>query len=382
MTRGGTYKLTLLAWAREPGGAERQIVNLACGLRRRGHDVLVVVFFPNPYVETPLRETGTPYRLLDVRGRWDAWRYLVRLLGGLWNRDHHVVYGFLQAPNLLTLPLKLMRGRTKVVWGLRNSDLRPTASAASRLVGWLESRLSGLADLVVANSFRGSDDAVALGFDRSAITVIHNGIDTEAFRPHPEGGVKLRAEWGIPADAPLIGLVGRLDVRKDHDVFLNAAAIAARGRPDLRFVCVGDGPAAARARLEAQSRTLGLQGKVVWAGFQWNMPAVYAALDVVTLSSACGEGFPNIVGEAMACGRLCVVTDVGDAALIVGELGLVVPPRNPQAMADAWVDGLAHDTDAGIQRTRRRRIEEQFNLDRMLGRTEQALGALLDPQRR
>jgi glycosyltransferase involved in cell wall biosynthesis len=125
---------------------------------------------------------------------------------------------------------------------------------------------------------------------------------------------------------------------------------------------------------------LGLADRVVWAGFRQNMPAVYGALDVVTLSSSFGEGFPNVVGEAMACGLPCVVTDVGDAALILGDLGWVVPPRSPRALADAWLAALAQEPHPEIRLRRRRRIEENYNLERMIDRTEQALAALLEPQ--
>ncbi len=372
-------KITLLAWSRELGGAERQIVNLASGLRRRGHDVLVVVFFPNRHVESALRETDTPYRVLGVRGRWDAPRFLAGFLADARKRDDDVVYAFLQAPNLLTVPLGLLRRKAKLVWGIRMSDLRARTSAVSDLAAWLECRFSRVAALVVANSFRGRDDAIDLGFDRASLTVIHNGIDTEAFRPAPDAGKALRAEWGVGDGERLIGLVARFEAKKDHGTFLHAAATAARERAELRFVCVGDGPTGDRPGLEALARRLGLGDRIVWAGFRRDLPAVYGALDVSTLSSSFGEGFPNVVAEAMACGVPCVATDVGDAAFILGGLGWVVPPRNPRALADAWIAALAEEPASDLRTRRRRRIEESFNLDGMIDRTERALLALLEP---
>lgn len=371
-------KISLLAWSRELGGAERQIVNLASGLRRRGHDVLVVVFFPNRHVESALRDTDTPYRVLGVRGRWDAPRFLVRFVAEARKRDDDVVYAFLQAPNLLTVPLKLFRRKSKLVWGIRTSDLRTRTSAVSGLATWLESRLSRVAALGIANSFRGRDDAIELGFDRAKLTVIHNGIDTEEFRPATDAGAKLRAEWGIAAADKVVGLVARYEAKKDHRTFLHAAAIAAREQAALRFVCVGDWPAADRPGLEALARRLGLDDRIVWAGFRRDLSAVYSALDVATLTSSYGEGFPNVVAEATACGVPCVATDVGDAAFNLGDLGRVVPPRNPRALADAWIAALAQEPAPGMRSPRRRRIEENFNLDVMIDRTEQALLALLE----
>lgn len=369
--------VTLLAWSREWGGAERQLANLAGGLSRRGHDVKVVVFFPNPDVEAALRGAGASYRVLGVRGRWDAGRYVVRLLAEMSKTRPDVVYAHLQAPNLLTVPLKLVHRRAKVVWGIRTSDLSASANPLGALATWVESRLSPAASLVIANSTRGRDDAIALGFDRDAVLVIHNGIDTATFRPDPEGGARVRALWGMASGERVIGVVGRLDAMKDHGTFLRAGAIAAARRSDLRFVCVGDGPRVARYRLEVLARGLGVADRLVWAGFHRDMPAVYAALDVATLSSAFGEGFPNAVAEAMACGLPCVATDVGDAAAIVGDLGWVVPPRTPDALAAGWLEALDEESDSELRSRRRRRIEDNFGLDRMIGRTDQALTALL-----
>jgi glycosyltransferase involved in cell wall biosynthesis len=368
--------VTLLAWSRESGGAERQLVNLAGGLCRSGHNVQVIVFFPNPHVEAALREAGTPYRVLGVRGRWDAGRYVVRLLEQMTRRRQDVVYAHLQVPNLLTVPLKLLDRTTSVVWGIRTSDLDIAPNPLAALATWLEVRLSRVASLVVANSFRGREDAIALGFHRDAVLVIQNGIDTETFRPDPIGGAKIRAEWGIAADERVIGIVGRFETKKDHQTFLQAAAIAGAKRADLRFVCIGSGPPAARARLEAESRSLGLADRVVWAGFCRDMPAVYGALDVATLCSAFGEGFPNAVAEAMACGLPCVATNVGDSARILGDLGLLVPPRSPHALAGGWLEAL-DETDPEASSRRRRRIEENFSLGRMVDRTEKVLTALL-----
>ena len=369
-------RVALLAWSREWGGAERQIVNLAGGLTRRGHDVHVVVFFRNAYVEAALQEAGVSYRVLGVRGRWDAGRYLVGLIVHMSRSRQDVVYAYLQAPNLLTVPLKLLQRRTKMVWGIRMSDLSPAASAFGTLATWVESRLSPAANLVISNSFRGRDDAITRGFDRNAILVIPNGIDTGVFRPDSEGRRRIRTAWGIAPGELVIGLVGRLEAKKDHGTFLRAAAAAASRRRQLRFVCVGYAPQGARNRLEAQARSLGVSDLLVWAEFHHDMAAAYTAFDVATLSSAFGEGFPNTVAEAMACGARCVATDVGDNALILGNLGQVVPPGDPEALAGAWLDAL-DDHDPELRRKRRQRIEDTYPLERMIDHTEQALAALL-----
>ena len=134
----------------------------------------------------------------------------------------------------------------------------------------------------------------------------------------------MRLEWGIAECEKLIGQVGRLDPMKDHSTFLKAAALLAHERKDVRFVCVGEGPTGYRDELYSLAKTLGLASRLIWAGSRRDMPAVYNAFDVAVSSSRWGEGLPNVIAEAMACGVPCVVTDVGDSAFVVDKLGVVV----------------------------------------------------------
>lgn len=202
--------------------------------------------------------------------------------------------------------------------------------------------------------------------------VVFNGIDVDRFRPDPQGRARVRAEWNIPANQMLIGLVGRLAPEKDHPTFLHAAARLAAGCRDVRFVLVGDGSRPYRERLLQLSGELGLEDSLVWAGTRSDMPAVYSALDVLCLASFTYEGFPNVVAEAMACGVPCVVTNVGDSALIVGELGIVVPRADPQALA-AGLGKMLEGLDAIQPHRLRQRIVSRFSVETMVVATERAL---------
>src|SRR5262249_37999795 len=150
----------------------------------------------------------------------------------------------------------------------------------------------------------------------------------------PEHGRRVRAAWGLVGE-PLIGLVGRVEATKDYPTFLKAAARLSAARPDVRFVCVGEGSAAHAAELRALAQSLHVEGSVIWAGIRHDMPAVYNALDVLT-SASVGESFSNVIAEAMACGVPCVVTHVGNSPSIVGETGLIVAPGDPDALAAQW----------------------------------------------
>jgi len=329
-------KILLLCRSLAVGGTERQIIVLAKGLHQRGHEVTVMVFYPNGALVKELHESGIPVFDLRKSGRWDVFPFLVRVLRAVWKLKPRVIYGFLVTPNILTVFLKPIFPSARVVWGVRASNVDlDRYDWLLRLSCRIECWLSRFADLIICNSLAGLEYAAAYGFPRGRMTVIPNGIDTERFKTDAVARKRLRAEWGIAENEILIGLVARLDPMKDHPTFLRAAATLAQERLDVRFVCVGDGSEPYKGELHRLASELGLDGRLIWTGTRHDMPAVCSALDIAT-SSSYGEGFSNTIAEAMACGVPCVVTDVGDSALIVGDSGSVVPPSMPDALCEGF----------------------------------------------
>jgi glycosyltransferase involved in cell wall biosynthesis len=161
---------------------------------------------------------------------------------------------------------------------------------------------------------------------------------------------------------------------KDHPNFLNAAALLAKKRKETRFVCVGGGPDDYQASLHRLARSLGLEERLLWVGIREDMPAVHNALDVAVSSSSYGEGSSNVIGEAMACGVPCVVTNVGDSAWVVGDTGMVVPPKNPVALMNAIDRSLDEPLCSPAQI--RRRIVERLSVETLVVDTERTLLAL------
>lgn len=209
--------------------------------------------------------------------------------------------------------------------------------------------------------------------------VIPNGIDSTFFSPDRGIGRGVRLEWAVADSEKLIGLVARLDPMKDHAVFIHAARILAKSRPKTRFVCVGDGPPVLLQRLRELCEAQGLADRVIWAGARGDMPAMYNAMDLATSASRYGEGFSNVVAEAMACGVPCVVTNVGDSAFIVGDTGVVVPPGDAAALAAAWEEFLTL-TDAErlkLGESARARIRTEFGVDKLVQRTTDAIVSIL-----
>ena len=367
-------RLVLLARKLSQGGTERQIVVLAKALKKNGHDVHVVLFYAGGVFDSELATIDVPVHFVEKGGRWDVVGFLIRLRGILRELRPVTVYSFLDVPNILAALLCPWIGRPRLIWGLRAAGTEMHHyDWLARLMHWLESYLSRVADLVIANSQAGSTWAVSRGFRETRMAVVENGIDTIRFHPDPKGGETVREGWKVMKNQRLIGLVARLDAMKDHRNFLQACAFLAAKRDDLRFVCVGGGASAYHAELVKLTEDLGISEQMIWAGWHQDMPAIYSALDI-NCSSSFGEGFSNSVSEAMACGTPCVVTDVGDSARIVGELGEVAPPRDAEALSSAMarmLDRLEGDTD--IRCLVRERIVTEFSVERMVQRTEQLL---------
>jgi len=364
-------KIVFLVRSLNYGGAERQLTLLSKGLRQRGHDVVVVVFYSGGPLEKELVDAQVRVRPLNKRGRWEVFGFLIRLIQVLREERPDILHGYLHDANLMTMIPKFLTLCTKVVWGVRCShiDLRQYDWLA-----WVEFKvncwLSILPDAIIANSHVGRDYHLALGYPAEKTVVIPNGIDTERFRPNPLARRRIREEWGIKEQEELIGLVGRLDPMKDHPIFIEAAALLAKRRSEIRFVCVGGGPDEYRAELQRHAKQLGLEDRLLWVGIREDMPAVYTALDIA-VSSSYGEGFANVIGEAMACGVPCVVTNVGDSARVVADLGEVVPPKDPVALRDAierLLDQKPH-TPAQV----RLRIVEGLSAEAMVVNTERVL---------
>lgn len=367
---GGEVSVVFLVRTLDYGGAEWQVVETCKWLARGGCRVAVAVFYPGGALEPELREAGVRILSLEKKGRWDVFGFLARTVGVLRRERAEVLYSYLVVPNIISVLLKTVLRRMRVVWGVRASyvDYR-RYDRLSRLSFTLSGVLARFADAIVVNSEAGRRFHVAHGYPQTRMTVIPNGIDVERFRPDQRLGREVRAGWGVMPEVPLVGLVGRLDPMKDHPTFLQAAARLCRERPDVRFACVGEGPDRYGRKLRELAAGLNLSGRLIWAGARADMPAVYNALDVLVLSSAFGEGFPNVVGEAMACAVPCVVTDVGDCRRIVGDAGLVVPSGDAEALSACLRAVLADSSASERGRSARGRVVAEFSVPHMVEAT-------------
>ncbi len=339
----------------------------------------ILTFYPGGVFEAEARARNVAIRCLHKQGRWDVRGFLSRLHSAINSRRPDVIHSYMGAANLAVAALKPML-RRPLVWGLRasNQDLSKYDRMAS-VSRRVEIAMASSADLIIANSEAGRRHAVTVGFPERTITVVENGFELDRWRRNPEAGRVFRRAHRIPQEAPLFGVVGRLDPVKGHDVFLRAAA-AVRGRhPEARFAAIGSGPPDIQRSLESESRAAGLSPVFHWIPSQDDMVAVYSALDTL-VSTSLSEGFPNVVAEGMACGLRPVVTDVGDSARIAGSCGWVIPPGDAAALAAAMNSVLEMDNQPTDARRPdpRAHIESAFGVDRLVERTESLLRQVTD----
>jgi glycosyltransferase involved in cell wall biosynthesis len=361
-------------------GVERQIFLLADRLTRRGHRVSIAAlhtvnqnwkWFWNPdSVQVQTFFSKTPRWILFAGSQFI--RATLKLRSLLKREDIQLVYTTHGAISEFIAWLAT-RGKpgTHLIWSVRGSRRQLALSHTDWKLALLSSLcklVSASVPLMISSSEAGYTNLKTRGYRCQRNVVIYDGIDVEQFRPDSEARVRVRTEWGALEKEKLIGLVGRLNPVKGHSTFLKAASLLREEQKDVRFICVGDGPQTYRIQLQRLSQELGLAERLMWMGARQDMPAVYNALDIVC-SPSYDEGFNNVIGEAMACGVPCVVTDVGDPAKIVVGTGIVVPPGDPQTLAKGLRTMLEN-----LQKIKphllRERIVRDFSAEAMFEKTE------------
>jgi glycosyltransferase involved in cell wall biosynthesis len=256
----------------------------------------------------------------------------------------------------------------RVVWNLRSSyhDLsqyRHLTGVVLKLCTWL----SGWPQAIITNSQSGREFHTSLGYHPRLWVWIPNGIDLQTYKPSAGLRTAIHRELNLPAESFLIGLVARFDPVKDHGNFLQAAGILSPAYANVHYILVGEGVDPSNRFLVDQIHNEHLSGRVHLLGRRLDIPHLMAGMDIIS-SSSYGEGFPNTIAEGMACAVPCVVTDVGDSALLVGATGIVVPPKNPLALADGWrrVIELSPEDRQNLGLAARHRIEQEFYIDRTI----------------
>jgi len=349
------------------GGAETALCRLLEALRPPAFEHTVIALGSAGTLSTRIAESATVHHLgmhAAAPQLRDLWRLRILLA-----TKPDVIHAWMYHANLMATLAEFGTG-IPLLWGIRHSlyDLH-REKRATRLVIRANRVLSAFPQQIIYNSSVSAAQHEAFGFQQARRLVIPNGFDTELFRVDCEARMRVRSELAIGDENLAIGLIARWHPVKDHANFLRAATLLLRSCPRAIFVLVGEGLVTENTQLPSLISTLGLNGRVRLCGRRMDIAAVDAALDVGS-SSSWSESFPNAIGEAMACAVPCVATDVGDVREVISDTGIVVPPRDPEALCAGWAR-LA--TMEEIERRKlglraRRRVIENYSLTAMASR--------------
>jgi glycosyltransferase involved in cell wall biosynthesis len=355
------------------GGAEIALRDLVQGLLQSGrYRVSVCYSTPGPLL-AEMVALGPPTYRLPRLARVDP-LLLLRMCQAIRRDPPHIVHTHLFKSDFHgRIAARLCRVPV-VVSTLQNCDDWANNPLLGRIYGFTARFADGL--IAVSNEVR--DFAISrTHVAPDKLCVIPNSVALQRFAHQEEAGRGARREFGIDPGAPLLGIIARLAPQKDHQTFLEAAARIHSALPEARFLIVGDGPL--RETLVRRAGELGVDQAVIFCGVRSDIPAIMAALDLLVLSSR-WEGLPVALVEGMAAARPVVATAVGGVPEVVlhGSTGLLVPPADPEALADACIQALTDpDLRARLGRAGRARAEAHFSLDAMVRQTSQLYEELL-----
>lgn len=260
-------------------------------------------------------------------------------------------------------------GVSRLIWNIRCSELSIGTKLTTRLLVKVCARLSQtVPHRIQCCSLVARDVHISLGYDKKKFIVTPNGFDLSRFKPHPPARDSVRQELGISYDAPLVGIIARFHPQKNHVGFLEAAGHLHRKRPNVHFLMAGTDIDKHNLILQETIDKANVRNVTHLLGPRQDINLIMSSLDILA-SSSYGEAFPNVLGEAMACGVPCVVTDVGDSAYIVGSTGKVVAPGDMIGLAEAMDSllSLSSFDRAKLGEKARCRIEENFEISHIVG---------------
>lgn len=358
-------KVVFITTSLTTGGAELMLLKILQHFDRRYFETTVISLRSKGEVGPSIEALGIPVFALGMRPGLSALVRLPALVRILRKIKPDLVQTWMHHADLLGGLAARLAGCSKVVWGLRQSNLSvENSKRSSRTVLMVCAPLSSRIPVkILSCSIKAQEVHAALGYPQDKMHVIPNGFDLNRFRPDGTARQSVRDELKLTTGTLLVGLMGRYDPQKNHAGFIEAAAFVHARLPDVHFVLAGSNIDAYNATLRALIRENGLDACVHLLGRRDDMPRLMAALDVL-VSSSFSEAFPNVLGEAMACAVPCVVTDVGDSAEIVGGTGRVASVVDMRGLAQQIVELLCLPAEERVDlgRLARERVAANYEI--------------------
>lgn len=321
------------------GGAEKQLSQLVIGSDNNHYQHSVVTLTNNIVYKNELDQKNIKIYALNFRSKWKVIIEFFKLMKIIRKEKPNVIQTWLYHADLIGFLAGKLCGIKTILWNVRCSDMNfKKYSNYTKYVLKLCSLLSNFPNRVVVNSKMGLEEHQRQGYKTKKWELIPNGINTNVYKYSVDAKKSVRNLLKISDDAVLIGMIGRFDPMKDHATFLKSAETIAEKYSNVYFLLAGKDVTEENKFLTSALTKTNLKNKFYFLGLRSDIPYLLSSLDVLVLPSAFGEGFPNIVGEAMACEIPCVVTDVGDSANLVQNFGKVIPPMNVQSLTKALTE--------------------------------------------
>lgn len=268
------------------------------------------------HLENPIRFLYLPFFLIKV----------------IFTFKPKLVNAWMYQACLLSLFFKLF-GHT-IIWNIRNNNIRRkynswlTVCIAKCLIPF-----SSFCKKIIYNSYAAENTHSTIGYSRNNTTIIPNSIDCNVYQP--KNKQYLFSEYSQIKPKKLIGFISRYNSHKDPHCFLEAVKIFIQKNKDTVFLCFGEGLDPSNLKWQRHIEKHNLKNYIYSFGTTQNILHWYSEFDFTTLSSV-SESFPNTIVESLACGIPVVATDVGDISKILFEIGIIVPPKRPKELAEAW----------------------------------------------
>jgi glycosyltransferase involved in cell wall biosynthesis len=359
------------------GGAETQLRHLLEQYDRESVELILILFSDWSCSATKFASSAGIRLIRLVSTTFDNFLMRqIRLIRIIKQERPMAVYSLLPNANLLNAIASFSKHKYKVVWGMRSSQFTlGRFGFRGLLVRWLTSVVACRVDLLISNTQAGLRQMNRGPFQVKRAIVIPNGIDTTRFFPDHEVRHKLRNELGIPNAAFVIGLVARVVSWKGYDIFFDAArTLIPKANREVIFLCVGSGDPELEKKYFGSMKRGKPKGKCLWLGSRNDVDKILNVLDVLTVCSLEGEGFPNIIGEALATDIPVVATRVGDAPSVVGTNGLLIAPSDASELRNAW-SKLLESPEELAERARgsRSRVISDYSVNRCVNATIQEI---------
>jgi glycosyltransferase involved in cell wall biosynthesis len=357
----------------ERGGAEAALFRLVAHSSHIDHlEHIVVSLSSKGLYGSQLESKGVCLYNLNLAMNLSGFIGIFRLIFILRREKPDVVQTWMYHSDLIGGWLARFSGIERVYWGVVHYNLsKNVTSFSTRII----SKLCALSSKVIPKAII-TCSLGAIATHRSVgyvdnFNYVPLGFDLSDLYFKNDGRSRIRLKWGLTEEEFIFGCVARWDPQKDHQNLIKAFKIVANAFPDVKCVLIGPNMNSNNKDLvQIINQFYGPKRNLLLAGEEDNISDVMSALDVHVLSSL-GEGFPNVVAEAMACESPCIVTDVGDSALIVGDTGWVVPAANHTSLAEVMIKAIeaSFNRDSWCDRKMacRLRVSENFSLDKMVG---------------